>query len=289
MRRIVVTPAGRERYLSVLSAYVQQAQREGSIDEWHLWLNTNVPSDVAYIRGLAGLGDWVRVVELPEPVREVSNANISRFFPHAADPDCVYVRLDDDIVYLEPGFFDTLIGFRVAHPAPFLVYGNIVNNAVISHLHQRNGRFRYPLLGGYNCTDPIGWGDPRFAETVHRAFLADVRAGRLDLWHRSFSAWHCMNHERVSINCISWLGREFARFGGRVGADEEQWLSVDKPSSLGSHSHNVICGAAVASHFAFFTQREHLDATDLLSQYRALAQQAAPDGTGPRFSALGTL
>lgn len=271
MRRVVVTPAGRERYLSLLCAHVESAHRAGHIDEWHLWLNTHVPSDVAYIRGLPPrLGDWVRVVEADAPVREVSSENICHFFRHAADPGCVYVRLDDDVVYVEPGFFQAIVAFRLANPEPFLVYGNIINNAVVSHLHQRNGRFRYDRLGGYACMDPTGWGDPLYAEAVHRAFLEDVRRGRADRWRRSFAEWHCLDNERVSINCIAWLGGTFREFGGQVGRDEEQWLATEKPRALGPAAHNVIFGGALVAHFAFFTQREHLDATDLLEQYRAL-------------------
>lgn len=270
MRRIVVTPAGRKRYLSILRIYIERAKEQGSIDEWHLWLNTNLSADIEYIRSLHN--DWVHVIEPEVPVQEVNNNNICHFFPKAAEPDCVYVRLDDDIVYVAPGFFDAIIGFRLANPSPFLVYGNIVNNAIVSHLHQRNGRFVYKRLGGYLCSDQSGWNDPIYAEVVHRAFLDDVRRGQLALWKSSFTEWHCLDYERVSINCISWLGSTFAAFKGAVGQDEEQWLSVVKPRELGAH--NVIFGGAIVAHFAFYTQRRHMDDTDILDQYRALTQES---------------
>jgi hypothetical protein len=93
----------------------------------------------------------------------------------------------------------------------------------------------------------------------------------LDKWHKSFREWHCLEYERVSINCISWLGSTFAQFNGKVGIDEEQWLSVDKPRTMEPGSHNVIIGNAIVAHFSFYTQRAHLDATDILDEYAKIS------------------
>lgn len=262
MKKIVVTPAGREKYLSILHRYIERAKQKGSVDEWHVWLNTSVPSDVQYIKSLAS--EWIKVHEI-ENITNYSSATICHFFKKAADPDAVYIRLDDDIVYVEPDFFDRIFEYRIKNPEPFLVYGNIINNAIISHLHQRNSLVKYHKLCGYECCDPVGWNDPKFAETIHRAFISDLHNGKLEQWHSSFREWHCLSHERVSINCISWLGSTFQTFGGQVGSNEEIWLSVDKPKSI--NSHNVILGSAIVVHFAFYTQRPHLDSSDILNEY----------------------
>lgn len=270
LKRIVVTPAGRRRYLEILLVHLAREHRAGGFAEWHVWVNTNVERDIEYIRGIAAEYDWIRAVELPG-ITCVDNLNICRFFRGACDPLCVYLRLDDDIVYVEPGFCDKLFRFRVANPEPFLVYGNIINNAVITHVHQRNRRFEHEKLAGYACMDSVGWKDGELAECLHRAFLSDAREGRVEKWHRSFDVWKCYHYERVSINCIAWLGSTFKDFGGEVGRDEEQWLSVDKPRAL--QRPNVIYGGAIVAHFAFYPQRGYLEEkTNVLEQYRALAQ-----------------
>jgi hypothetical protein len=51
--------------------------------------------------------------------------------------------------------------------------------------------------------------------------------------------------------------------------DEEQWLSVDKPLSIGAV--NRIIGDTLFVHYSFYTQRDHLDKTDILKQYEKLA------------------
>jgi hypothetical protein len=67
-----------------------------------------------------------------------------------------------------------------------------------------------------------------------------------------------------------WFGRDFASFGGVVPTtcDEEEWLTVVKPSQLGRV--NAICGGAIVSHFSFFPQRQYLTKTDLLHEYTSV-------------------
>ena len=57
--------------------------------------------------------------------------NIFRFFKYASDPNSVYIRLDDDVLYLEPNFCKKMFNFRIENKEPFVVFGNIINNAVI--------------------------------------------------------------------------------------------------------------------------------------------------------------
>lgn len=268
MKRVVVTPAGRKRYLEVLYEYMKKEKSKESFIDWHLWINTNIVEDIEYCKYLAQTNPWIKTIELPD-IDCVSSFNIYKFFKYACEEDSVYVRLDDDVVFVENGFFDKIFKYREENPEPFLVYGNIINNAVLSHIHQRNCLFNYRVLSGYSCMDEIGWKDPLFAELVHRTFINDVKSGNIDKWHRSFRLWKLDYFERVSINCISWLGSTFKEFNGEVGQDEEKWLSVDKPTML--NKPNVIFGDAIVAHFGFYVQREYLDKTDILNTYKELA------------------
>lgn len=270
-RVVVVTPAGRRRYLELLVPQVLAMR--GVVDEYRLWLNTTDADDLAYCKRLAAEHpDFIRLERLPTGAACEGNLSIYRFFKACTDPGTVYVRLDDDIVLLDTlDAFKAMLDFRLDHPEFFLVYGCILNNAMISHVQQRMMRLDSDSrLCGYQCMDPIGWSSPDFAERLHRTILRRVgedsglKAFRMPPWRLHFPK------ERVSINCISWLGSEFAAFSGAVGKDEEQWLSVDKPAQL--HRCNCIFGGFVCVHYAFYTQRAHLDATDILASYRALVR-----------------
>jgi len=264
-QRIIVTPAGRKPYIEILYQHLL-LQRE-AFDKWHLWLNTVDSIDLEYMRNLATENpDWIVARELTVPHN--GNMSIYSFFPGASRPGTTYLRLDDDIVYLEPGFIEGIMTFREANPQPFLVYGNIVNNAITSHIFQRNGCIGYNQgITSYQCMDKVGYMSIGFAEMVHREFLSKVGTHSLEQW--KYPQWRLFEYERVSINAIAWLGEEFAAFGGDVGLDEEYWLSVIKPRAMGRP--NIIYGQKLCAHYAFFTQRPGLDKTDVLDMYRALS------------------
>jgi hypothetical protein len=264
MRRVIVTPAGRRRYVSLL--YKHLLKQRNSFHVWHIWLNTLDKEDIEYFRALEHKHpDWIQCKELTIPYQQ--NFSIYSFFKSCANPEEVYLRIDDDVVWMEDGFVDKMFNFRCAHPEYFLVYANIVNNAILSHIHDRMGNVcRGHSLGipEYQCMCKTGWKNPLYAEAVHTSFLNDLDRGNTNAW--KFKMWRLWGYERVSINCISWLGSEFATFGGNVGRDEEQWLAVDKPKQL--RKMNVIFGGALCAHFAFHTQRDHLDKnTDILQRY----------------------
>lgn len=264
LRRIVVSPVGRRRYVELLYRHLL-AQRD-SLDEWHLWLNTCDEQDICYLRTLAARHpEWIIIQE--SRVRPDGIFTIHTFFPECADPACVYLRLDDDVVWLQAGFLDEMFGFRQNNRGHFLVYANIINNSIISHMQQRMGNIdmRHGYIH-YDSFDPVGLKDSKFAEYLHRSFIRAVQDGSDRKWR--FDTWILRRFERVSINCISWLGSEFAKFHGRVGGDEENWLSCHKPSEM--NVANAINGRALCAHFAFGAQRDHLDRTDVLERYREI-------------------
>jgi len=267
MKRIVVTPAGRSKYLQVL--YKNMSRERSGFDEWHLWINTNVKQDVDYCEELASQNKWIKLVKL-DGIDRVTSDNIHRFFVFAQDVDSIYVRLDDDVVYLEDGFFDKLISYRLSNRHPFLVFANIINNAIVSHLHQRNGLFENNVLAGYSCTDHLGWAESFYAEKVHRNFIDDVMSGNIDKWHKSFTKWICYLYERVSINAISWFGEDMNMLGGKVETHEELCLSSWIPEKLKRPCE--IYGGAIAVHFAFGPQRSLLEKTNILEKYDLLSQ-----------------
>jgi hypothetical protein len=271
MKTIVVTPAGRQRYLEVLLQCLLNVRDE--FDRWNIWLNTTNQEDIAYIERIAAEHDFISISYPKIPVD--GNQSIYHFFEDCVSPDEIYVRLDDDIVYIGKGSIRRLAEERMIDSHSFLLYGNIVNNAIMTHLHQRTGAIGHEAGSvGYACMDPTGWNNPAFAEHVHRTFIGRFYENTLDAFKLADSPlW---NFERTSINAICWSGRDFSQFGGKVchypaswNMDEEQWLSVDRPRM--ENRPNKIVGDTLFVHYSFFTQRAHLDNTDLLQEYRKIA------------------
>lgn len=267
--RVIVTPAGRRRYMKLL--YMHLASQRDAFDVWQIWLNTTDQEDLAYLRGLARENPvWILARELTVPHN--GNLSINSFFPGASAPGTTYLRLDDDVVWLEPGFVETMMTYRETYRDPFLIYGSIVNNAIVSYLFQHTGTIGTSIgKVKYECMDEVGWNNGKFAKSIHETFLKAINSNQLEPWHMH-NKWLLADYERVSINCILWLGDDFAEFGGVIGADdEEQWLSVEKPRELGRPNEIAGGPGTLCAHFAFYNQRPTLDATSILASYEELA------------------
>jgi len=263
---IAVTPAGRKRYLEIL--YPNLLKHKNLIDEWHLWINTEDKDDIEWMETLSSQDpEYVKIIRNPNN-RVRGNSTICDFFPlYNGLNDYVFVRFDDDIVFIDDNLKDFL-DFRIDNPQYFLVYANLINNGLNTHILQRMGKMSLNVsqnkLVEYNCSGQLSWVDANVAENVHREFLQNFE----DRWVYLYDTWILYNYERVSINCISWLSEEFNSFDNKVGEDEEQWLSSDYPSHI--NKPNIIFGRFLVSHFAFWTQRDHLDKTNILDLYKNL-------------------
>lgn len=264
MKKILTTPAGRKRYLELLYNHLKNQKDE--FDIWILWMNTNNQEDLEYMKKLSDENEWIKLQ--PSKMDNFTSLNIFHFFHEAIDEDTVYIRLDDDIVYIHPNSLTKLFNFRISNPEYFLVYGNILNNGITSHIHQRRCILPiYPKLG-YHCTDENGWNNPNVTETIHNEFFNAYNNNNINKFY--IDNWVLNYYERCSINVISWLGKTFKEFDGQVGTDEEQWLSVDKPSQI--KKPNIIFGDGLFVHYAFYTQRGYIDSTDILNKYKKISE-----------------
>jgi hypothetical protein len=284
-RVVTVTPAGRKRNIEILSAYL--LQNRAHVDEHHFWVNTNDASDRAYLESLAQqYPDFFKL-----DYREVFDQtllfeSIWQYFQGCTEDGTLYIRLDDDICYIAPDALPNLVSFRRRHPEAFLVYGNIINNAICSYYQQANGVIPKSWgIVGRECMDPIGWDGKRFAQRLHELFLRDIHTGKTERW--KYAPQTLSDYPRFSINVISWFGQDMRKspaltrqyireaqlvnpVDGRLIENEECMVSQYLPAIF--RRPNVICGDALFGHFAYYPQRRYLEGvTTLLDEYRDLA------------------
>lgn len=254
-------------------------RNRGVIDEVCVWVNTWNEEDLRYIATLPKhYGPWVKLVEKPTDNRDLYT-NIFRFWVDCTEKDTIYFRLDDDIVYLHPGYFEDMVRFRLEHPEYFLVLPQIWHNGLVNYFNQRS----YKVLGFDNGYTEYVYNDATsilnsvFAKYVHEVLLFHIGAGRTDelLWPKPFEL---ELGQLISISSFCFFGEDFASFGGRVGIgeredaqEEERILAHVLPIKLGRT--NVIYGRTLASHFAFSAQRQGLEQTDLLPRYYRVAEE----------------
>jgi hypothetical protein len=125
---------GRRDRSSILDCYVRNNLRVngGWLDEVAWGVNTENKDDLAYLELLLARTPEYRKVEL----RQKSYVGL---WAESIEPGNIYVKLDDDIVFIDndavPGIVETLL----SHPESALVSANVVNSPKISWLQFRTG------------------------------------------------------------------------------------------------------------------------------------------------------
>lgn len=275
MKLIVVTPAGRERYLRLLSHYVLGSS---GVDEWQLWDNCRNEQDKRYLRKLAASDPRCKIKELPGA--DGGFGIIGDFFRFCDDPDALYLRLDDDVVYAEPGFFEAFKERALAARGSALWFAPlIINNAVCGSLlkHFSKVKIQGPITAQAMC--PRAWAYANFPKALHPVFIDAVRRGRLDDFRVPDRD---LRMGRFSINAIAFFGAEIVELGDRFiapGGDEEEWYSVILPAKLDRCGR--VFGNLLVSHFSFYTQERKLLQTDILDEYYRLASLPPPSYEKP--------
>jgi hypothetical protein len=267
MKRIIVTPAGRKRYLKVLLQNLIKCKDE--FDHWNIWINTKNQEDIDFILEIEKNYDFITAVQATSEINtEWPGASIHQFFKGCIDENSLYLRLDDDIVFIKKGSIENIFTRRQNTNSNFLLYGNTLNNVLMSHLQQKCNNV--PVINnrkaGYSPFDLVGWQDGNFAEELHRLFFE--RYKNQELAKFNLPDWVFSDYEHVSINCICWRGDEFKKFGGIVDPDEERWLTTVKTREV--QKPNMIIGDTLFVHYAYYTQRPHMETTDILSLYEKI-------------------
>jgi len=265
---VAFIPAGRKRVMSIL---LTNLRRFPELDEVQVWLNTHKqPDDDEWLLSLPDQWDKIVLYELADDVerRFPKQLNTGYFYAVTQEDDTLYFRFDDDIVFVDDDYFANMVRYRLENPAPPIVYGNIWNNAVCSYLHQQAGHIdrKHGVVERKFCMDPVGWQSGPFAKYIHGVLLDHIEAGTT---RELFLPHDPLPEVRFSISNFCFLGARMRDMVPRI-PDEEIWLAERYPLRVGQP--NVICGDALVSHYSFFSQRSHLDATNILDRYREAAE-----------------
>lgn len=256
---VVNTAAGRRRYMQYLIPYIVSC---GIVDRYDIWINTHNGADIEFFRRIAGRFPVVNLVWQPDGVVN-GNKSINAFYKACVEPDTIYFKLDDDIVWMEPGLIEKMVRFRVDNPQYFLVSPLVINNSLSTYLLEVEGKIRLDDYYNSYASHPVLWRSGIFAQELHSWFIRNCL--RKNRWEDLHLGKKEMGMTRFSINAILWFGDEMCRFAGMVPGDDEEFMSCIYPTRQGMS--NAWNGDAVVAHFAFFTQREELDRNGILEQY----------------------
>lgn len=256
---VLNTAAGRRRYMQYLIPYIVSSD---VVDRYDLWINTHNGADIEFFKQVAEKFPVINLVWQPDGVVN-GNASINAFYKDCIEPNTVYFKLDDDIVWMEPGLIEKMVKFRVDNPQYFLVSPLVINNSLSTYLLELEGKIKLDDYYNSYASHPVLWRSGVFAQELHSWFLEKfLKTGK---WNELHLGKKEMGMTRFSINAVLWFGDEMRKFAGVVPGDDEEFMSCIYPTRQGMS--NAWNGDAIVAHFAFFTQREELDKKGILEQY----------------------
>ena len=158
MKLVLLTFGGRECSLKILFHYISKYKKY--IHEYRIYVATVVQSDIDFMEKFAEENrDFVRTVYLRingERMKEQcqKEAIWNMAYEDSQEEDTVYLKLDDDVVYLEETLFTDFIQARINHPEPPLMFPLIVNNSFSSWLLQKKNIIKSPFQNHYGDNWP---------------------------------------------------------------------------------------------------------------------------------------
>lgn len=261
---VVNTAAGRRRYLQYLIPFVVSNEL---VDRYDLWVNTTDKLDICFLEEMSKKYPKINLIWQPDGVIN-GVLSIDAFYRYCCDDDTIYIKLDDDIIWLEPNFFEELVAFRIANPSYFMVSPLVINNDISTYILQSKGLIQFKEYFEAKSYNLI-WYNGYFAEELHKWFIDNY------LKTNRYAELHCGHHEvalnRYAINAVAWFGKDFSAFGGEVVGDDEEFLTVIHPSKI-NRIHCFDCNT-IAVHFSFSMQRRILDSTNILSVYKDIIEK----------------
>ena len=279
-RVVAFTPYGREVTVSILAEYMRREHERGVLDEWWLCLNTDPDQvkDLIYGYRLASKHPWIKAVNRPDGLPRLTpkQRNTGYFYRYMTDPDTVYVRFDDDIVYLHDDALTRLVRKRIqlSH-STLCTFAHIWNNAICSWYGQQHGviPLEYGRVEQPFCMDPMGWANGQFAVKIHNLLLDHAETGTAHELYL-YQDVPLAPQQQFSVSCFAAVGDVYAGLetpGVLVPDEEEHWHTVHGPRKL--NLGNVIIGDALVSHLTFMNQRQAVldPSTGILDRYRKLS------------------
>ncbi|KAI0970167.1 hypothetical protein F4678DRAFT_148884 [Xylaria arbuscula] len=134
---------GRKRTVDFLDCYLQQnlAVNGGYLDEIWFMVHTDIEDDLAYLEELVKQREQYKIVT----PGECQGFNYACMWDPVTEDDTIYVKIDDDIVFIHPDTIPQLVSTRLAEPHPFAVSANLVNSPLTGFKHYDTGAI-HPFL-----------------------------------------------------------------------------------------------------------------------------------------------
>lgn len=282
-RHLTVTVAvfwGRERYVSMLWQYLERNLRShhGIVDKVVLVTKSRDQNQ----EGAAGSKRIVQAAKAkyPDVVTEYEMCPDyygCAFDQFLTDSNTVYVKIDDDIIFIKDGSIEALVWQVLFNEEYSLFSGSVVNNPHSYAVHKMVGAMP-PVLYHWRDASPsqppfvprngsglFYYGKNMFdsaGSRAHESFIYNAAAGRLDVY--AYDVWN-MNQCRCgkaqvaldmcskgfyrwNVNVFAYLRNKTRLFERKMPAFDEPVISMSWPAVIPPHRVGMV-GESLFVHY----------------------------------------
>ncbi|KAF5680015.1 hypothetical protein FHETE_557 [Fusarium heterosporum] len=219
---------GRKSRVEIMQCYIERnmVDNGGWLDEVLWVVNTDKQEDLRYLEEILATNPRYKKVHPDEIAGTYTYKNIWKLL----DRGKYYVKIDDDIVWIDDNAIPSLVTRKIENPDDFVVSGNIINNPPLGFFHMRMGaihpyfpeRFepfnvtnatdywkpsRHPSWEGprklkWNLeNDPPEWKNHRWLRVPHDSMLYQTPAAQLkyEVWGESYKNWAIASQMHMSL------------------------------------------------------------------------------------------
>lgn len=257
---VLIVICGRKDNLEILIPYIVAAKEH--FDYCELWMNPCwSEEDEQYIRKLPKT--YPGVFLLKDDGKWVISGQFNhyvRYYDTLAKDDTLYVKIDDDILWMAQDAIKNIILARQKTKWPMIVIGNIINNTFCNVKHQELGIYPRETILSASCYDKLGQYSAEFAEDAHRKFIKTIRA---NIRPEDYNFQDCTAPvgTRVPNHVFAFYGKDIL-----WKADDEAEIGITLTLREGRAIY--IAGNALFSHYAYNPQIEGMDKTNIRGLYK---------------------
>ncbi|KIW17200.1 hypothetical protein PV08_04391 [Exophiala spinifera] len=141
---------GRKNRVEILRCFLERnlVDNGGWLDEIHWVKNTDKQDDLAYLDEILASSPRYKKIEL----EGVGFVGYGYAWSHL-EPGHLYIKIDDDVVWLADDTIPRIVTMKIAHPEYLLVSANVINSPLMGWVHYHMGAM-HPYLPEFDVYDP---------------------------------------------------------------------------------------------------------------------------------------
>ena len=267
-KKIFSVFSGRERYMRILSVYIDKLLDQNIIDEVNIWDFIKNDNDREYINNLCKKDKYF--LKIPDNSTGGPWDGYYKYYYENLNDEDILIKCDDDIIYIDVNTFEDYLG---SVKNGNFYYPNIVNNDVCAYYQQKynvHNLFDYDVnfekLSTSYCSSPVttwenGWYKSfEKASQSHKMFL--INPNQFKLKNKPLERYN----SRISINMFACTGVTAKKHFMKVIIHKEDDEAVISALSQAGNIINLNCSVV---HFQFGPQKGNiLDELYLDSYYK---------------------